>query len=70
MSRFWAAMQNQTEVDMVLRMPRLGTVSTHDVAIPIDGKQYDIVQIQYPEVIDPLVMDLSLKRLDKEYDLA
>lgn len=70
MSRFWAAMQNQTKVDMVLRMPRLETVSTHDVAIPIDGRQYEIKQVQYPEDIDPPAMDLSLERLDKEYDLA
>jgi hypothetical protein len=38
-------------------------VSTHDIAIPNDGKHYDIVQIQYPEDIEPPVMDLSLERI-------
>lgn len=70
LNRFWVAMQNQARVDMVLRMPRIGIVSTHDVAIPPDGKQYEVKQVQYPEEIEPPVMDLTLERLDKDYDLA
>lgn len=70
MNRFWVAMQNQTKVDMVLRAPRVGTVSTHDVAIPVDGRQYKIKQIQYPEDVEPSAMDLSLERLDSDYDLT
>jgi len=70
MTRFWAAMQNQAKVDMVLRVPLIGTVSALDVAIPIDGRQYIIKQIQHLEDTEPPTMDLSLERLDYQYDLA
>jgi len=70
MSRYWAAMQTQARIDLVLRMPQLRNVSLHDVVIPVDGEQYRIVQIQYPEDVDPPVMDLSLQRLEVAYDIA
>ncbi len=70
MNRFEAAMQNQTRIDLLLRSQQLRNVSTHDIAIPIDGKQYKVVRIQYPEDIEPPVMDLSLERIDAEYELA
>lgn len=73
MGRYWAAMQNNVKVDMVIRVPcapmRLETVSTQDIVIPIDGQQYKIVQIQKPEDIYPPVMDLSLERLVQKYDI-
>lgn len=69
MGRYWAAMQAQARVDMVLRVQRVRDVSTQDVAIPNDGKQYEIKQIQYPEDIVPPVMDLSLERIDAKYDI-
>lgn len=68
--RFWSAMQAQSRIDLVLRVPQLRSVSTHDVAIPNDGKQYDIKQIQYPPDVDPPVMDLSLERVVDTYDIA
>lgn len=67
-SRFWAAVQMQARIDAVLRMSQIRSVSLHDVVIPIDGQQYKIVQIQYPEDIYPPVMDLSLQRLEVAYD--
>ena len=63
LNRFWAALQNQARVDLLLRVSQIREVSTHDIAIPNDGKHYDIVQIQYPEDIEPPVMDLSLERI-------
>jgi len=38
-------------------------VSTQDVAIPNDGRQYRIVQVQYPEDVQPPVMDLTLEEV-------
>jgi len=69
MSRFWTALQNQVQVDMLLRVPLIRGVSTQDVAIPVDGQQYKIKQIQYPEDVEPPVMDLSLERIDAKYDI-
>jgi len=42
-------------------------VSAQDIAIPNDGRQYKITFIQYPEDIDPPVMDLTLERIDNNY---
>ncbi len=70
MNRFWAAMQNQVKVDMVIRAPRIDAISTHDIAIPVDGTQYEIKQVQYPPDVEPPVMDLTLEKLDSDYDLA
>jgi hypothetical protein len=70
MSRFWTAIQTNAKIGRLLRMQRIDSVSTLDVAIPVDGNQYKIVQIQYPEDVDPPVMDLSLERLDAAYDIT
>jgi hypothetical protein len=70
MGRFYTALQVQARVDQVLRAPQLRSVSAQDIAIPIDGKQYKIIQIQYPEDVDPPVMDLSLERLEADYDIS
>lgn len=70
MGRFWSAMQTQAKVERLLRMPRIIGVSTHDIIIPIDGSQYEIVQVQYPEDVFPPVMDLSLERVSAAYDIA
>lgn len=69
MGRYWVAMQAHAKIDLVLRVPFLPDISTHDVAIPIDGKQYMIVQIQQPEDITPPVIDLSLERLEATYEV-
>lgn len=67
MGRFWTAMQAQVKIDQVIRVQQIRSVSTQDVAILVNGKQYRIQQIQYPEDIEPPVMDLSLERLEAEY---
>lgn len=69
MSRFWTAKQANAKVDMLLRTPQLRNVSTQDVAIPIDGRQYKIVQIQYPKDVEPPSMDLSLERIEAKYEI-
>jgi len=67
-NRYWAALQDNIRINHVLRVPERRNVSTQDIAIPNDGKQYKIVQIQYPE--DMSVMDLSLERLEQEYEIG
>lgn len=69
LKRFYEAKQTNVEVRYVLRCPRLRDVSAQDVAVPIDGKQYRIIQIQYPEDIDPPVMDLTLEELTQYYGI-
>lgn len=67
MGRFFVGKQSQIEISQILRVPRINAVSTQDVAIPIDGKQYEIVQIQYPPEVEPPCMDLSLRKVVAAY---
>lgn len=67
MGRYWTAAQAQVRIEQLLRVPRIRSVSTQDIAI-VNGQQYKIVQIQYPPGIEPSCMDLSLQRLEVEYE--
>lgn len=69
LTRFYEALQANVRVSYVLRCLRNRDVSTQDVAIPNDGKQYKIVQIQYPEDSYPPVMDMTLEELTEHYDI-
>lgn len=66
-ARYWAAKQEQVQADLLIRCPRRESVSTQDVAVLTDGRQYEIKQIQTPEGICPPVMDLTLERVAEEY---
>lgn len=70
MGRFWTAQQAHAKIDQLIRTPQIRSVSTQDVAILTDGKQYRIIQIQYPGDITPPSMDLSLERLVTNYELS
>lgn len=70
LTRYYAAMQANIRVQYVLRCQRLRDVSAQDVAIPNDGKQYRIVQVQYPEEVTPPVMDLTLEEVTAVYDIV
>lgn len=66
--RYYAAQQSNFRIDKVLRCPKR-EVNTECVAIPNDGQEYVIRQVQYPENIDPPVMDLSLEKRVTDYDI-
>ncbi len=68
-NRYYTALQANVRINYVLRCPRLRSVSTQDIAIPNDGKQYRIDLIQYPED-DPLSMDLTLEGVTALYDIV
>lgn len=68
-TRVRLALQTGAEISYVLRCPRLRDVSPQDVAIPNDGRQYRITMVQYPEDINPPVMDLELERLEHDYEM-
>ena len=71
MARFYQAMQNDIKVDYVIRCPEVRELSDKAtdilVAIPIDGYQYEVKQIQYIEDAQPPSMDLTLERLGSDY---
>lgn len=69
--RQYLAMKVNARIDYLLRCPYRRDVSTFDVAIPtLDGQQYRITAVQVPEDIRPPVMDLTLERLETDYEIS
>lgn len=67
--RYYSAKQADAKIDRLMRCHRIDEISTQDVAVLQDGKQYTIDLIQYPEDIVPPVMDLTLVKVVHDYDL-
>ncbi|MFT3952777.1 MAG: hypothetical protein QM689_12720 [Oscillospiraceae bacterium] len=66
-NRYNLGMQNNVQIDELIRCQLRENVSTQDIAV-IGDKQYTIKQIQYPDGVTPPCMDLSLSRLEADYD--
>ncbi len=67
--RFFTAAQANVKISYLLRCPLLRSITAQDIAIPNDGKQYRIAQIQYPEDVIPPSMDLTLKEAEKTFKI-
>lgn len=68
--RHYAALSAGARVDLLLRVPYRPEVSALDVAVPtLDEKQYRIALVQVPEGVTPPVMDLTLQRLERVYEM-
>ncbi len=67
--RYYSGRQNQVEIQRVLRVPRAGDVSTQDVAITQDGKQYRIDLVQAVTDVDPPSVDLTLAKIEQQYEV-
>lgn len=70
LQRYWGGMQENVRVDNLVRTPRVLAVSRQDIAVLLNGAQYRILQIQYPENVVPPVMDLSLERLERNHAIS
>lgn len=68
--RYYAAKQNQVEIQRVIRTQRLTAVSTQDIAVTEDGKQYAINLIQVTDGVYPPSMDLTLTKIQQKYEVA
>lgn len=70
LQRYYNAMQNQIQVERVLRVQRPPIrISTQDVAITEDGRQYGIGQIQTTEGVYPPSLDLTLTAIEQKYEV-
>lgn len=70
LQRTYLAKQAQVDVERVVRTPRLPGVSSQDVAVTEDGRQYLIDLVQSVDGIYPPSMDLTLARLAQKYDVS
>lgn len=68
MNRFYSALQNNSLIERMIRCPKRDDVSVFDIVQLIPGgtdrDYYKIAQIQYPEDVNPPVMDIALERVD------
>lgn len=68
--RFYSGKQNQAEIERVIRTPRLNCVSSQDVAVTEDGRQYRIDMVQSVAGCYPPSMDLTLAKVAQEYQVS
>ena len=68
-TRFYSGQQNQSQIERVIRVPRAGNVSNQDVAITEDGHKYRIDLVQAVMDVYPPSVDLTLARLDQDYEV-
>lgn len=66
--RFYSAKQNNAKVERVLRVPRRPDISTQDVAVTEDGRQYRIGLVQLAKDVFPPSLDLTLEAVEQDYE--
>ena len=70
LQRYYEAMQNQIQVERVIRTPRHGKITNQDVAITEDGRQYRIDLVQTVQNVWPASQDLTLAKIEQIYDVS
>ena len=69
-TRYYNALQNQIQIERVIRVPRAGVITNQNVAITEDERQYGIEMVQ--SVLDayPPSVDITLSKIEQEYEVA
>lgn len=68
-NRLYMSRENQVEIERVLRVPRNNAISSQDIAVMENGKQYRIDYVQSISDVWPACMDLSLTKIEQEYEV-
>lgn len=68
-NRLYLSRQNQAEVEKVIRVPRQDSISNQDVAILENGSQYSIDYTQTVQDVYPPCLDLSLVKVEQNYEV-
>ena len=68
-NRYYSGKQNQVEIECVIRTPRRESVSSQDIAITENGKQFRVDLVQLATDAYPPSMDLTLTRVEQEYEV-
>ena len=63
--RYYEAMQNQIQVERVIRTPRYGPITNQDIAVTEDGRQYRIDLVQTVQNVWPASQDITLARIEQ-----
>lgn len=67
--RIYAGKQNQAEIESVIRVQKRDTISSQDVAVLNNGKQYGVETVQDVTDVWPPSMDVTLKRIEQKYEI-
>lgn len=67
-NRLYLSRQNQAEIQRVIRVQRVD-ISSQDVAITHDGKQYRVDTVQAVADAYPPSVDLSLKAIEQIFEV-
>lgn len=70
LSRYYAGRQNQVEIQRVIRTPYRPEVSSQDVAVTQDGRQYRIDLVQRVQDVYPPSMDLTLAKVEQRWEVV
>ncbi len=70
LTRLYLSRQNQVRVEKVIRVPRGPEVSSQDVAVTEDGRQYRIDAVQLADRVRPPSLDLTLTKAEQVYDVS
>ena len=68
-TRYWTGAQAGTRITEVLRIPQHYSVSSQHICL-FNGQQYRIRQVQHIPDSMPRSTDLSLERVEVDYDIA
>lgn len=69
-TRYYAAKQNQNQIERVIRVPRIHGIHAQDVALTEDGEQYSIDMVQTADGVYPPSLDLTLAKVSQIYEVA
>lgn len=67
--RYYSGQQNQVSIERVIRVPKASSISSQDVAITEDSHQYRIDMVQKVDGVWPPSLDLTLARVDQDYEV-
>lgn len=66
-NRYYAAEQNQVKIEKVVRVIKGPEISSQDVAVTEDGRQYRIDLVQLADGVWPPSLDLTLAKVEQVY---
>lgn len=67
--RYYAAQQNQIQIERVIRVQRGIAVDNQNVAITEDGHQYRIDLVQAILDVYPPCLDITLAKIEHDYEV-
>ena len=69
-NRLYSGRQNQVDIQRIVRVQKVPGVSTQNVAITEDGKQYRVDSVQDVIGAYPPSLDLTLATVEQEYEVS